>query len=106
MRTLRALIAALALVALAASALIPAPGSFALAGPAAILIFLLGCGSIAADALPLRPVPLVCSILTAPLAVALILRPLPAAACAAAILALQAIAWVAARRRGAVAATV
>ena len=52
MRTLRALIAALALVALVASLAIAAPGSFALSGPAAILIFLLGCGAIAADALP------------------------------------------------------
>ena len=100
MRTLRALIAALALVALVASVAIAAPGSFALSGPAAILIFLLGCGAIAADALPFRAIPFACSLLTVPLAVALILRPLPAAVCAAAILALQAVAWRAARMRG------
>ncbi|MGI9116910.1 MAG: hypothetical protein ACR2JV_04665 [Gaiellales bacterium] len=98
MRTLRIAIAVLALAALIASALIPAPGSFIVAGPAAILIFLLGCGSIAADALPLRGVPLVCSILTVPFAVALILRPLPVVVCALVILGLQGVAWFGGRR--------
>ena len=98
MRTLRITIAVLALLALVASAAIPAPGSFIVAGPAAILIFLLGCGSIAADALPLRGVPLVCSILTVPLAVALMLRPIPAVVCALLILVLQGVAWLWGRR--------
>jgi hypothetical protein len=98
MRILRISIAVLALLALVASALIPAPGSFIVAGPAAILIFLLGCGSIAADALPLRGVPLVCSIATVPLAVALILRPIPAVACALLILLVQGVAWFGERR--------
>ena len=97
-KTLRILIVVLALAALVASVAVPAPGSFAIAGPAAILIFLLGCGSIAADALPLRGVPLICSILTVPLAVALILRPIPAVVCAVLILVLQAVAWFGGRR--------
>ena len=98
MRTLRIAIAVLALLALVASAVIPAPGSFIVAGPAAILVFLLGCGSIAADALPLRGVPLVCSVLTVPLAVALMLRPIPAVVCALLILVLQGVAWLWGRR--------
>ena len=98
MRTLRILIAALALVALVASALIPAPASFALSGPTAILILLLGFGAIAADALPLQPVPLVCSILTVPLAVLLMARPVPGVLLAGAILALQIVAWWGGRR--------
>jgi hypothetical protein len=98
MRTLRIAIAVLALAALAASVVIPPPASYIVAGPAAILIFLLGCGSIAADALPLRGVPLVCSILTVPLAVALILQPIPAVACALLILLVQGVAWFGGRR--------
>ena len=98
MRTIRIAIAVLALLALVASALIPAPGSYIVSGPAAILIFLLGCGSIAADALPLRGVPLVCSIVTVPLAVALILQPIPGVVCALLILAVQAVAWFGGRR--------
>ena len=100
MRTLRILIAVLALVALVASALIPAPESFRFSGPAAILILLLGFGSIAADALPLQRVPLACSILTVPLAVLLIVQPVPGVALAAVILGLQAVAWWSARRLG------
>ena len=98
MRTLRILIAVLALAALVASALIPAPQSFSISGPAAILILLLGFGSIAADALPLQRVPLVCSIATVPLAVLLIVQPLPGVVIAAAILGLQGAAWWGARR--------
>ncbi len=98
MRTLRVLIAVLALAALVASALIPAPASFALSGPAAILILLLGFGAIAADALPLQAVPLVCSVLTVPLAVLLIVQPVPGVVLAAAILGLQAVAWWGGRR--------
>ena len=93
MRTLRILIAVLALAALVASALIPAPQSFSISGPAAILILLLGFGAIAADALPLQRVPLVCSIATVPLAVLLIVQPLPGVVFAAAILGLQGAAW-------------
>jgi hypothetical protein len=93
MTALRVAIAVLALAALVASLAIPAPGSFAIAGPAAILILLIAFGAIAADALPLQRVPLACSILTAPLAVALVLRPVPAVVVSLAILALQAAAW-------------
>ncbi|MFM7247377.1 MAG: hypothetical protein ACKO2Y_07925 [Actinomycetota bacterium] len=104
MTALRAVIAVLALAALVASALIPAPGSFAISGPAAILILLLGFGSIAADALPLRAVPLACSVLTVPLAVLLMVQPVPGVVLAVGILALQAVAWWAARRADAGAA--
>ena len=100
MTALRVAIAALALAALAAVLLVPAPGSFAIAGPAAILILLIAFGSTAADALPFRGVPFACSALTAPLAVALMLRPAPAWLVALAILALQALAWRASSTRG------
>ena len=93
MRTLRILIAALALIAFAGTAVVPAPGSYAIAGMTGIAILLLGCGSIAADALPLQRVPLVCSIATVPLAVLLIVQPLPGVVIAAAILGLQGAAW-------------
>jgi hypothetical protein len=98
-RTLRVLIAVLALVALVASLLIPAPDSYAISGPAALLILLLGCGSVAADALPLQRVPLVCSIATVPLALILFTPLVPGAVVAAVILALQAAAWRGARVR-------
>ena len=52
MKTLRIVIAALALIAFVAGLLIPQPEVFAISGIAAIVIFLLGCGSIAADAGP------------------------------------------------------
>lgn len=98
MKTLRILISVLALIALVASALIPAPESYSISGPAAILILLLGFGSIAADALPLRGVPLVCSIITVPLALLLIVQPVPGVVIAGAILLLQGVAWFGGRR--------
>ena len=98
MRTLRIVIAALALIAFVAGLLIPQPEVFAISGLAAIVIFLLGCGSIAADALPLRGVPLVCSILTVPVAVALIVQPFSVPFYAGVILVLQGVAWFGNRR--------
>ena len=75
MTALRVIIALLALASTIAGLLIPPPGVMAISGMAAILIFLLSFGSIAADALPLRVVPLVCSIVTMPLAVLIMVQP-------------------------------
>jgi len=97
-RTLRIAIAALALIAFVAGLLIPQPAVYAVSGFAAIGIFLLGCGSIAADALPLRGVPLVCSVVTVPLAIALIAQPFSVPFYAGAILLLQGVAWFGGRR--------
>lgn len=93
--------AALALAIVMAGVL--APGdvmSYLLSGPPAVLILLLAFGAIAADAVPLRRVPLVCSVLTVPLSLLLVVepwRPAPVEVIAAAILLLQAAAWWAAR---------
>jgi hypothetical protein len=95
-RTLRIAIAVLALVAFVAGLLIPQPEVFAISGTCATVILLLGCGSIAADALPLRGVPLVCSIL--PVAVALIAQPFSVPFYAGVILVLQGVAWFGGRR--------
>ncbi len=102
MTPLRIAIAVLALVAAAAGLLIEQPEVFAFSSSAALLIFLIGCGSVAADALPLQRVPLVCSVLTVPLAV-LLFRPFEVTPIALAILLLQGVAWWAAsgRRLGA-----
>ncbi|MFM7553370.1 MAG: hypothetical protein ACKO7Q_11130 [Actinomycetota bacterium] len=103
MTTLRVAIGALALAILLASVLAPDVGiSYLLSGPPAVPILLLAFGSIAADALPLQRVPLVCSILTVPLSLMLVVepvRPLPVVVLATLILGLQALAWWTARRR-------
>lgn len=108
MRTLRILIAALALGILVLSVLSPGDVmTYLLSGPPAVLILFLAFGAITADALPLQRIPLVCSILTVPLALMLIvepLRPLPVVVLAALILAVQALAWWAARRNAPVGA--
>lgn len=98
MTPLRIAIALLALIAAVAGLLIEQPEVFAFSSSAALLIFLIGCGSIAADALPLKRVPLVCSVLTVPLAV-LLFRPFEVTPIALAILVLQGIAWWAASGR-------
>ncbi len=92
MTALRVAIAVLAVIAGVAGLFIPQPEVFAISGSAAMLIFLLGCGSIAADALPLRVVPLVCSVATVPLAV-LLVRPFSVSVLAFAILGLQLVGW-------------
>lgn len=102
MRTLRFLIALIALLILIARVLAPDEVmSYLLYGPPSVLILLLAFSAIAADAVPLQRVPLVCSILTVPLALMLIvdpLRPLPVVVLVVAVLALQVVAWYAARR--------
>jgi len=101
---LRAVIGVLALAAAIAGLLIPPPGVYAISGVAAIMIFLTACGAIAADALPLRVVPLLCSIATVPLAIALIAQPFSVTFYAAIILAAQAAGWWFARRAAGAAA--
>lgn len=98
MTALRIAIALLALIAAVAGLLIEQPEVFAFSSSAALLIFLIGCGAIAADALPLKRVPLVCSVLTVPLAV-LLFRPFEVTPVALAILVLQVVAWWAASGR-------
>ena len=103
MTALRVIIALLALASTIAGLLIPPPGVMAISGMAAILIFLLSFGSIAADALPLRVVPLVCSIVTMPLAVLIMVQPFSIALISALIVVLQGVGWWGGRRRFAVA---
>ena len=98
MNLLRAIIAVLALASTIAGLLIPPPGVMAISGMAAILIFLLSFGSIAADALPLRVVPLVCSIVTMPLAVLVIVQPFSIALVSALIVVVQGVGWWGGRR--------
>lgn len=102
MSVLRFLIALIAVVILIARVLAPDEVmSYLLYGPPSVGILLLAFGAIAADAVPLQRVPLICSIATVPLALMLIvdpLRPLPVAVLVVAVLALQAVAWFAARR--------
>jgi len=95
---LRAVIGVLALAAAIAGLLIPPPGVYAISGVAAIMIFLTACGAIAADALPLRVVPLLCSIATVPLAIALIAQPFSVTFYAGVILLVQGVAWFGGRR--------
>ena len=99
MTALRVIIAVLALASTIAGLLIPPPGVMAISGMAAILIFLLSFGSIAADALPLRIVPLVCSIVTMPLAVLVIVQPFSIALVSALILVVQGVGWWSGRRQ-------
>ena len=99
MTALRVIIALLALASTIAGLLIPPPGVMAISGMAAILIFLLSFGSIAADALPLRVVPLVCSIVTMPLAVLIMVQPFSIALISALIVVLQGVGWWGGRRR-------
>ena len=98
MTALRVIIAVLALASTIAGLLIPPPGVMAISGMAAILIFLLSFGSIAADALPLRVVPLVCSIVTMPLAVLIMVQPFSIALISALIVVLQGVGWWGGRR--------
>ena len=99
MTALRVIIALLALASTIAGLLIPPPGVMAISGMAAILIFLLSFGSIAADALPLRVVPLVCSIVTMPLAVLIMVQPFSIALVSALIVMVQGVGWWGGRRQ-------
>jgi hypothetical protein len=57
-----------------AGALVRAPGVFAVAMPAGLLLFVVGAGSLAADAVPLRPLRALCSLLTMACGVVGVLR--------------------------------
>jgi hypothetical protein len=71
MRSLRIALATIGAAACLAALAIPKPGVFALLGAAGLLGVVLSAGSVAADALPLRRLPLACS--TASLAASLLL---------------------------------
>jgi len=99
MTALRVAIGVLGLASAIAGLLIPPPGVMAISGMAAILIFLLSFGSIAADALPLRVVPLVSSIVTMPLAALVIAQPFSIALVSALIVVVQGVGWWGGRRQ-------
>lgn len=105
--TLRLVMVVLGAAATVAALALGRPDSFAVTMPSALLIFVVAAGALAADAVPLRRVPLACSVLTLACAVAMVLRSEWQAGLAAAVVALQllALAWpaVAARRQAAAA---
>ncbi|HMN99416.1 MAG TPA: hypothetical protein PKD59_08390 [Miltoncostaeaceae bacterium] len=70
--TLRAILLAAGAAALAASIAIDRPERFGITAPCALVVFVVGAGAVAADAVPLRRIPLACSIATVALGVALL----------------------------------
>ena len=96
---LRLVLLAAGLAALAGSIAIDRPERFAITAPSALVVFVVGAGAIAADALPLRRVPLACSIATVLLGLALVgSRGETQIPVAAGIVVLQAIAIASSRR--------
>ncbi len=71
---LRAILLAAGLVALVGSIAVGRPERFAITAPCALVVFVVGAGAIAADAVPLRRIPLACSIATLLMGVALLNR--------------------------------
>lgn len=61
------------IAALLGSLAIERPERFAITLPSALLTIVLGAGAIAADSVPRRPLPLVCSIATVALGLALLI---------------------------------
>jgi hypothetical protein len=61
---LRALLLLAGVVALAGSIAVERPERFAITGPCGLLVIVVAAGAIAADAVPLRRVPLACSAAT------------------------------------------
>lgn len=97
--TLRLILLAAGLAALAGSLVVGRPERFAITAPCGLLVLVVAAGAIAADAIPLRRVPLVCAIATLLLGLALIAgRGDTQIPVAAAIVALQGVALAAARR--------
>jgi hypothetical protein len=86
---LRLLLLAIGLAALAGSLAIERPERFAITFPCAALAAVVAAGAIAADAVPLRRVPLACSIATLACALALFGRSETQIPLAAAIVVLQ-----------------
>lgn len=96
---LRLLLAATGLAALLGSLAIERPERFAITMPCAVLTLVLAAGAIAGDAIPLRRIPLACSIASLLLAVALAgIRSEAQIPIAAAMVAVPVVAIVAARR--------
>lgn len=97
---LRLLLLAAGLAALAASIAIDRPERFAITAPCGLAAFVVGAGAVAADAVPLRRIPLACSAATLVLGLALVAgRGDTQIPVAAAIVVLQAVALTASRRR-------
>ncbi len=93
------------LVALAGSVALERPERFAITAPCALVVIVVGAGAIAADAVPLRRIPLACSLATLALGAALLISrgetQIPvAAAIVACQLAAAAAKWHADQNRG------
>ena len=97
MRTLRAVNALLGLLVVVAAATGSRPEVFRFLLPAGVLLFVLGAGCVACDAIPLRPIALACSAATAALGLALIVRGGPAELLGVLVIVLQGVAWRSAR---------
>ena len=69
---LRAILLLAGLVALAGSIAFDRPERFAITAPCGLIVFVVGAGAIAADAVPFRRIPLACSILTTALGILLV----------------------------------
>jgi len=94
---LRLILVAAGLVALAGSLAIERPERFAITLPSAVVVIVVAAGAVAADAFPLRRLPLACSCATLVCGVALLSRSMSEIALAAAIVALQLVALTAPR---------
>ena len=95
--TLRILLLAVGLVALAGSIAVARPESLAITLPCALLTIVLAAGAVAADSVPLRRLALACSVATLACGVALLGRGETQIALSAAIVALQLLALAAPR---------
>ena len=70
---IRAILLLAGIVALTGSIAVERPERFGITAPCALVVIVVGAGAIAADAVPLRRIPLACSIATFVLGVALLL---------------------------------
>jgi hypothetical protein len=84
---LRLLLLLASSASLAATLVLPRPGSFAIIGIAGLLLIVVGSGSAAADAFPFRALPFACSVAAVVLGPALLVRGSEATAVAAAAIA-------------------
>jgi hypothetical protein len=71
---LRAVLLLAGILALAGSIAVERPERFGITAPCALVVIVAGAGAIAADAFPLRRIPLACSIATFALGVALLIN--------------------------------
>ena len=69
---LRAILLLAGLVALAGSIALERPERFGITAPCGLVVIVVGAGAIAADAVPLRRIPLACSVATVALGVLLL----------------------------------